>query len=133
VATYTFPGGAETITRLGDKYVWLYSPSRSVVVGGREMTKEEEARWRDEEEVLNEARRLRLAGWREELQQSDQEVPAAARAADKGTQQDGRPRPHKESWATVVLPLLRAVGDAWGSLQASSTNGMPKGSLWLPR
>ena len=71
------PGGAETITRLGDKYVWLYSPSRSVVVGGREMTKEEEARWRDEEEVLNEAHRLRLAGW-----QSDQEVPAAARAAD---------------------------------------------------
>jgi hypothetical protein len=32
----------------------------------------------------------------------------------------------------VVLPLLRAVGDAWGSLQASSINEMPKGSLGCP-
>jgi hypothetical protein len=65
--TFTFPGGAETITRLGDKYLWLSDPSRSVVVGGRATTKDEEARWLDEEEALNEARRVRLARWREEL------------------------------------------------------------------
>lgn len=67
--TFTFPGGAETVTRAGDMAVYLYAPGRSVA-HQRDIEADPELlkRWLDEEERLNEERRARRALWREELQ-----------------------------------------------------------------
>lgn len=75
--TFTFPGGAETVTRAGDMAVYLYAPGRSVAPQ-RDIEADPAAltRWLDEEERLNDERRGRLARWREQLgRKGDGEEP----------------------------------------------------------
>ena len=75
--TFTFPGGAETVTRLGDLAVYLYAPERSVA-HQRDIEDDPELlkRWLDEEERMNDERRVRLARWSEELgRKGDGEEP----------------------------------------------------------
>lgn len=66
--TFTCPGGAGTITRLDDLVVHLYAPGRAVA-SQRDIEADPaaRARWLDEEERLNDERRVRLQRWREEL------------------------------------------------------------------
>lgn len=64
--TFTFPGGAETVTRLGDLAVYAFASGRSIPPQ-RDIEADPAAltRWLDEEERLNDERRARLARWRE--------------------------------------------------------------------
>lgn len=66
--TFTFPGGAETVTRAGDMAIYSFAPGRSVAPQ-RDIEADPEvlARWLDEEERLNDERRARLEQWREDL------------------------------------------------------------------
>ena len=76
--TFTFPGGAETVTRAGDMAVYLYAPGRAVA-HQRDIEADPAARtrWLDEEERLNDERRERLARWQEDLAARAM-LPAAA-------------------------------------------------------
>lgn len=76
--TFTCPGGAETVTRIGNLVVHLFAPGRAFARENIGNDRTALAHWLDEEERLNEERRARQALWRRALRKGGGEPQEAA-------------------------------------------------------